>query len=177
MKRKETDGKAFARVAIDHQQALVHAERTSAKATTARVAVERNQTRIGKIDAKLLVGAKRLKHIQPQRTIRQLDVAQDMILTAAKLTAMQLIAFALRLYLPMLPMSPETFVSRVFPIRGRKEIDETNERVIFYENSRAPQVNAALQDACRRLNERDISREGRRIRYAVEADPVASSSG
>ncbi|MEK7247307.1 MAG: hypothetical protein AAB092_02430, partial [Chloroflexota bacterium] len=59
VKRKETGGKAFARVAIDHQQALVHAERTSAKATTARIAVERNQTRIEKIEAKLIVRAKR----------------------------------------------------------------------------------------------------------------------
>jgi hypothetical protein len=44
---------------------------------------------------------------------------------------MQLIAFALRTCLPALP---ETFVPRVFPMRGREEIEPTVERVIFYES-------------------------------------------
>jgi len=59
----------------------------------------------------------------------------------------------------------------VFPISGRKGIEKTVERVIFYENARDPAMNAALQDACRRLNERNIQRNGRRIRYAVETAP------
>lgn len=172
VKNKQTAGKALARVAIEQQQALVHAEKTAAKATAARTALDRNQTRVAKVEHKLAEDAKRIEHIEPQLSIRQLDVAQDMILTAAKLTAMQLITFALRLYLPMLPMSAQTFVSRVFSIRGRKEIEATIERVIFYENPRDPQVNAALRDACRRLNERDIQRDGRRLRYAVEETPV-----
>jgi hypothetical protein len=56
----------------------------------------------------------------------------------------------------------------VFSARGRKEIEPTVEQVIFYENPRDPEVNAALHDACRRLNQRDLKREGRRLHYAVE---------
>ena len=95
-----------------------------------------------------------------------------MILTASKLTTAQRIAFALRIYLPALPMTPDTFISRVFSMHGRKEIEPTIERVIFYENSRDPEVTSALLDACRRLNRRRLMREGRRLRYSVEPAPL-----
>lgn len=171
VKRDQTSGRAFASTAVEHQKALVHAEKTAAQATKANAAVERSTTRVAKLEKTLAEGAMRMQHIEGQRTIRQLDVAQDAILTATKLTAMQLMAFALRVYLTALPMTPETFVTRLFPIRGRKEIENTAERVYFYENPRDPEINAALHDACRRLNERDLQREGRRLRYVVEAAP------
>ena len=120
------------------------------------------------MDAALERTAARRAKLEPRRTIRQLDVAQDTILTAAKLTAAQLISFALREYLPSMPMSPQTFVSRVFGIRGRKELRPTEEHIIFIENPRDPEVNAAVGDACRRLNERKLNRDGRRLRYSVE---------
>ena len=90
-----------------------------------------------------------------------LDTAQDSVLTATKLTALQLISFALRKYLVVQPMTPETFVSRVLTIRGRKEIKSASERIVFYENPRDPEVTAALSDACVRLNQRQLQRDGR----------------
>ena len=161
-------GTTFARIAVEHQHALVRAEETTAAATRARAAVERNQTRATKVEQQIVEVAARQRHLEAQRTIRQLDVAQDRILTATKLTATQLIAFALRTYFTDLPMTPETFVSRVFPVPGRKEIEPTVERIVFYENPRDPEVTAALHDACRRLNHRKLQREGRRLHYAVE---------
>ena len=74
-------------------------------------------------------------------------------------------------------MTPETYVSRVFPVRGRKEIEPTVEHIIFYENPRDPDVNAALHDACRRLNLRNLQREGRRLHYAVEVAPTSGRFG
>ena len=171
--RGKTNGSTFARVAVEHQQALLRAEQTAAAATAARAAAERNQARTAKLEQQLAESAARQKHLEAQRTIRQLDVAQDEILTATKLTATQLIAFALRVYLTALPMTPETFVSRVFPMRGRKEIEPTLERIVFHENPRDPEVNAALHDACRRLNQRNLQRDGRRLRYAVEPAPIS----
>lgn len=169
--RSKTTGKTFARVAVDHQQALLRAEETAAAVTAARAAAERNHTRTAKIEQQLAESAARQMHLEDQRTIRQLDVAQDTILTATKLTATQLIAFALRVYLTARAMTPETFVSRVFPVRGRKEIAPTVERVVFYENPRDPEINEALKDACRRLNQRNLQRDGRQLTYAVEELP------
>ncbi len=172
VKGTQTTGAVFARTAVEHQLALVRAEKTAAKATAARVAVERNQARVAKHEKQIAEGVARQKHLQAQRTIRTLDVAQDTILTATKLTAMQLMTFAMRIYLSVLPMTPETFVTRMFPIRGRKHIEPTVERIYFYENPRDPGINGALHDACRRLNERRLQREGRLLLYAVEAPPT-----
>jgi hypothetical protein len=167
----KTSGKGFARVALEHQQALVRAEAATATATKARRRDEQSQIRTAKLEQQLAEIAVRRRHLEPQRCIRQLDVAQDRILTATKLTAAQLINFALREYVPVMPMTPATFVSRVFPLRGRKVIEQDTEHVIFYENPRDPEVSAALQDACNRLNKRALHRGGRRLRYAVEPAP------
>jgi hypothetical protein len=108
----KTGGKAFARAALDHQQALVHAEKTAQLATTARAALDKNRTRRETVTKRATEIAARRSHLEPQRTIRQLDTTQDTILTATKLTALQLISFAVREYLPTMPMTPQTFLIR-----------------------------------------------------------------
>lgn len=170
----KTAGKTFARIALDHQQALVHLETCTKAATKARAALDNNVTRCAAIEQRAVDTATRRKHIEPQRTIRQLDVAQDTILTATKLTAVQLITFALREYLPVMPMTPHTFLQRILTIRGRKEISPDQEVVVFYENPRDPLINDALRDACVRLNRRSLQRDDRRLRFAVEQRPTAT---
>lgn len=171
MKRGEATGAAFARTAAEHHLALVRAEKAEAAAKKARTAVERSEARTAQLEERLAKGTARQKHIEAQRTIRQVDVAQDKILTAAKLTAAQLIAFVLRVYFTAFPMTPAIFASRVFSMRGRKEIGRDAERVIFFENPRDPEINAALRKACECINERGLTREGRRLTYAVEEPP------
>jgi hypothetical protein len=168
----KTVGKALARVAVEHQQALVRAEACTAAAAKATDAREKNEQRLAALVARIEKTEARVKQLEPQRTIRQLDVAQDTILTAIKLTMAQLIAFALREYLPSMAMVVETFIKRVFSIKGHKEVGRTEERVVFYDNPRDPQVMAALRDACCRLNERGLTRDGRRLRYEVAAAPA-----
>ena len=129
--------------------------------------------RTRKLEQRLGEASEKIRHLEPKSLIRQLDVAQDQILTAAKLTALQLILWVLRNYLTALPMTPETFVSRVFALQGRKEIEPTVERVVFYENPRDPEVTAALKDACDRLNQRKLRRQDRLLLYSVEAPPKA----
>ena len=164
-------GKTFARVALEHQQALVHTETCTRAATKARAALDKNAARRAAIEQRADEIAKRTKHLEPQRTIRQLDVTLDTILTATKLTAVQLITFALREYLSAMPMTPHTFLTRILSIRGRKEISHGQELVVFYENPRDALVNDALRNACARLNWRALHRAGRRLRFAVEPPP------
>jgi len=89
-----------------------------------------------------------------------------------KLTALQVISFALREHLPSLPMTPQTFIQRVLSIRGRKQIDRDQELIVLYENPRDPLVNEALHNACSRLNQSELRREHRRLRFAVEPAPA-----
>lgn len=168
----KTDGKTFARIAVDHQQALVRAEGGGEAATQADDALARNRARTVTIETRQQELVARRARLAPQRTIRQLDVAQDMLLTATKLTAAQRISFALREYLPSMPMTPETFLRRVFTVHGRKELRPGEERVVLYENPRDPLVNEALRDACARLNPRALQRDGRTLRFAVEPPPA-----
>jgi hypothetical protein len=171
--QEKTAGKTFAQTALDHQRALVHAEACTKAATKTRVALEKSVTQRATIEKRIAEIAARRKHLEPQRTIRQLDVAQDTILTATKLTAAQLIAFALREYLPSMPMTPQTFIQRVLSVRGRKEIHRDREIVVLYENSRDPLVTEALRDACDRINRRGLRRDDRRLRFVVEPAPAA----
>jgi len=168
----KTGGKAFSRVALDHQQALVHAEATVKLATKARAALDKNRSRRDTLTERTTEIAARKRHLEPQRTIRQLDTTQDTILTAAKLNALQLISFVVREYLPTMPMTPQTFLQRVLSVRGRKETSPDQELVVFYENIRDPLVNESLRDACERLNRRKLQRDGRRLRFAVEPPPA-----
>ena len=168
----KTGGKTFMRVALDHQQALVHAETTTQLATKASTVLDKNRARRAALDERGGDIAARRHRLESQRTIRQLDTTQDTILTATKLTALQLISFVLREYLPTMPMTPATFVQRVLSVRGRKETSSDRELVVFYENPRDPSVNDALRDACDRLNRRKLERDDRRLSFAVEPPPA-----
>jgi hypothetical protein len=171
----KTGGKAFGRIALDHQQALVHAETCTTTATETRAALNDNAARRATIEQRAADIAARQKRLEPRRTIRQLDVTQDTILTATKLTAAMLISFVLREYLPSMSMTPQTFVQRVLSVHGRKEISRDLELVVFYENPRDPLVNDALSNACERLNRRALLRDDRRLRFVVEQPPTAPS--
>jgi hypothetical protein len=168
----KVNGKAFTRVALDHQRALVHAEACTKAANKAQAALDKNVTQRATIERRAEDIAADKKRLEPQRTIRQLDVTQDTILTAAKLTAAQLISFVLREYLPSMPMTPQTFIQRVLCIHGRKEIGQDHEFVVFYENPRDPLINDALRKACERINRRELRRDDRRLRFAVEPSPA-----
>lgn len=166
--QSKTSGKMFATSALDHQRALVQAESCAKAAAKARAAVEKNNARRAKLETRRDELAARRARLEPQRTIRKLDVAQDAILTATKLTAVQLICFVLREYLGSLAMTPETFIQRVFTIHGRKELRTNEELIVFYENPRDPAINDGLRDACGHLNKRALQRENRTLRFAVE---------
>jgi hypothetical protein len=165
-------GKIFANLALDHQRALVHAEACTKAATKAQAALGKNVARRATLESRAEDIAARKKRLEPQRTIRQLDVNQDTILTAAKLTAAQLISFVLREYLPSMPMTPQTFVQRVLSVRGRKEITHDHELVVLYENPRDPLINEALRKACERISQRNLHRGNRKLRFAVEPLPA-----
>ena len=165
-------GKAFANAAVEHHQALAQAEASSKKLDSALSTLDQTQRKISAGEATLSRQTARQVHLGPRREIRQLDVALDSILTSTKLTCLLLISFVLREYLTTISMSPQTFVSRVLGIPGRRELRPGEDWVIFYENPRDPEVTKALRAACKRLNDRKLERDGRRVSYYVEEAPI-----
>jgi hypothetical protein len=74
----------------------------------------------------------------------------------------------LRRYCPDFAISPQAYASRVFSIRGRKELRSNTEQVIFEENPRDPEVTVMLRAACVILNTRGFERNCRNVQYCVE---------
>jgi len=163
-----TDGKQLGGAAREHREAQTRATTTQQVLEKAEQSHAAQLKRAAELKASLEQLSTKKGKLEPQRTIRQLDVAQDSVLTATKLTVLLLISFILREYLPSMRMTPHTFISRIFSLPGRREVSPDEEWIVFYENPRDPEVNTALADACRRLNSRHLRRNGRSLRYSIE---------
>lgn len=175
IKTGRVQGKQLGRAAIEQQEALHQAE--AAERARQRAETHQRQAEGQRVRLQLRVDEAHLRqaHLQPQRHIRQVDVALDSVLTAAKLTAAMLISFVLREYLAIRPMSPQTFLSRILTVPGRKELRPAEERVVFYENPRDPEINAALASACGELNRRTLRRGGRNLHFEILPRPQSSA--
>jgi hypothetical protein len=164
------DDRAIAVASATHRSAARRTQEAAALENKTRARLEVNNKRAERIDAQQVKDAERRAKIEPRKTIRELDTALDSILTATKLTLSLLIAFVLREYIPEARVSPDTFASRIFGLRGRREVDDEEECIVFYENKRDPEINAAIAIACTRLNERQLIRGGRRLSYVLEPE-------
>lgn len=170
------DGKELGQAAVGHQVALARTESATIANKRAQEKKEKLKTQVEKLTADGERIALAQKKLRPLARIRQLDVEADKILTATKLALLLLATFALREYLPCLAISPRTFLTRVMPLQGRREIGKSDEEVVFYENPRDPEVTVGLRTACESLNKRRLQRDGRSLHYRVEAPPTAAGS-
>lgn len=171
-----TQGKQLGRAAIEQQTALQQTEaaaRAQKRITKARQHHDAQRTRL---ETRVDQAHRRIQHLEPQRQIRRVDVALDSVLTAFKLTAAMLISFVLREYLSSRAMTSLTFLSRVMTVQGRKELRPGEERVIFYENPRDPEINTAIDEACVKLNRRKLTRSGRKLLFETAPAPPAPPS-
>lgn len=168
---KETTWEALGHGLREHQEAEQRDHACGHILKKAEAKEAKDEARRAKVSEELDQITEKKKSLEPQKTVRQLDVALDSVLTATKLAAAFLITFVLREYLDSAAMTAGTFLARILSIRGRREIRSTEERIVFYENPRDPEINAALTTACERLNKRGLQRDGRSLRYCIEAPP------
>lgn len=172
--RGDAKSAKFAKAAAQHYASLTQEESSRKALDKLEKKASGQEARTQKLAASITKAEARVAHIEPQRQIRQLDVALDMILTATKLTALQLILFVIREYLVGYSMTAQTFISRLLTTRGRLIRRDNEEIIVFYENLRDPEMGGALRVAAERLNSRGLAREGRALRYVVEPPPARS---
>lgn len=170
--RGDVESATFAKAAAQHHAALTGEEKSRAVLDRLEKKNSQHEARREKLDASISKAEARVAHLEPQRQIRQLDVALDTILTATKLTALQLIVFVIREYLAGYAMTTMTFIARLLTTRGRLVRRPNEEIVTFYENPRDPEMGDVLRLAVERLNRRCLVRDGRRLRYVVEPPPT-----
>jgi hypothetical protein len=166
------DGKDLGQAAVSHHVALARTEAATIANRKAQAKKEKLEAQIEKLAANRERIQKEQTKLRPLEQIRQLDVEPDKILTATKLALMLLTTFALREYLPCLPMVPRTFFTRAMHLQGRREVNKKDETVVFYENPRDPEITGALRSACESLNKRRLQRDGRTLHYRVEVAPA-----
>ena len=164
----EVGSPAFSEASVAHHAALVATESTGPTASEATQRLEEHRIKREEVLDSIETMSARVAELEPMRTIRQLDVSLDTVLTAAKLAMALLIAFVLREYVPSDRMSTETFLYRLLTTRGRRELTKRRERIVFYANPRDPRINAALAEACDQLNRRGLVRDKRELRFALE---------
>jgi hypothetical protein len=169
---KQTSQEAFEQCLRASQEALRQDAACARALQQAESKEAANEARRTKVTEELKRVTEEQRSFDAQKTIRQLDVALDSVLTAAKLTAAFLIAFVLREYLGFKPMTAAIFVARVLSIRGRRELCPDEERIVFYKNPRDPEINEAIAKACVGLNQRNLQRGGRRLSYTVADEPT-----
>jgi hypothetical protein len=170
--RGDAQSAQFAKAAVQHHASLIQEESSRKVLDRLERKASEHEGRTQKLETSISKAQARVAHIEPQREIRQLDVALDMIITATKLTALQLILFVIREYLIGYRMTALTFTSRLLTTRGRLIRREKEEIIVFYENPRDPERGGALRIAAERLNSRGLAREGRALRYVVEPPPA-----
>ena len=167
--RSKADSTMIANVAVQHHATMIQEERSRKALDRLEQKAVQQEARKQKLEASISKAKARAAHLEPQRKIRQLDVALDTILTATKLTALQLVLFVIREYLVGYSMTPATFIARLLTTRGRLIRRPDQEIILFYENPRDPEMGRALRVAADRLNARGLTRHGRALRYVVES--------
>jgi len=115
---KETNWEAFGQCLRDCGDAYRQDQERAQALRRVEAKEAANESRRVKLTGDLKRVTEKREALESQKTIRQLDVALDSVLTATKLAAAFLIAFVLREYLGSMPMTAATFVARVLSIQG-----------------------------------------------------------
>lgn len=106
--------------------------------------------------------------LQARTEILEADTSKDTLFTSIKITLAMLVQFAIREYFPTRPMELRTFLKRVAMLPGRREKTDTCETIVIYRNPRDQEMMEALENACDRINERNLTKDGCKLLFKLE---------
>lgn len=113
--------------------------------------------------------------LEQRRKIFTVDVELDELMTAYKLTFMNLCRVLMNKYLGM-AMELETLIEAVLTLPGERVVTPTQETVRIYRSPRDERTMKAVEQACERLTARGLVRGERRLRFeVVEKPPIRGS--
>lgn len=117
-------------------------------------------------DAKQQKLAEERSVLERRREIFTVDVELDELLTAFKLTFMNLCCLLMKQYLGTW-MELETLIDAVLTLPGERVITPTTETVRIFRPSRDSRTMAAVERACAALSARGLERNGRALRFEL----------
>lgn len=121
------------------------------------------------------IAAERPKLARHQ-TICTVDVELDQIMTAFKLTFLNLCNKLMACYFGGRTMQIDTLIRAVLTLPGERERTRTDETIRIWRQPRDRKVMPLVEEACRLLTARGLVRHGRRLHYEV-VDPPAMTAG
>jgi len=127
--------------------------------------VEQHQQRLHALEVKQ-------QSQQRQREVFTVDVELDEIMTAYKLTFMNLARHVMDDYLGK-RMELDTLIRAVLTLPGERVRTPTVEIIRVYDQPRDPNTMALVEAACARVNELDLQRGRRKLRFELATGPGA----
>jgi len=109
--------------------------------------------------------------LSSRREILEADVSKDTLLTTLKLTLAMLAHFVVVEYFPHRPMLWATFLSRLALLPGRRETTAEAITTYIQANPRDRELMASLEAACELINQRQLNKGSRTLRFVVEWPP------
>jgi hypothetical protein len=109
--------------------------------------------------------------LDSRREILEADVSKDVLLTTLKLTLAMLAHFVVVEYFPNRPMLWATFLSRLALLPGRRETTTDAITTYIQTNPRDRELMASLEAACEIINQRQLNKGSRTLRFVVEWPP------
>ena len=144
-----------------------------------RLKADRLQQQIGKAerdaaDARLAVAKKgaEIERLADRRQIFTVDVELDEIMTAYKLTFMNLCRVLMDEHLGV-ALEIETLIDAVLSLPGERVLTKSTETVRIYRQARDPRLMSAVERACASLTALGLRRDKRALRFELVADPRA----
>jgi hypothetical protein len=110
---------------------------------------------------------KQKEKLEPRATILEADTDKDVLFTVLKITLAMLMHYVVVEFFKRRKMEWTTFLSRLALLPGRRERTETTETIYIQANDRDKKLMGALDAACREATKRQITHNGRLLRYVL----------
>jgi hypothetical protein len=167
LEAEHTHTRAFASASAELRESSERERELEQRRTTLEAKFSKLTSNAEKQQAQLEKWEEKRQKLESRKEILEADVSQDTLFTTMKLTLAMLVSFFVREYMSR-PISWETFIERIGLLRGRRETTSDTLTIIIYGNRRDPKLMKQLAEACEHINERNLTREGKLLRYAVE---------
>jgi hypothetical protein len=112
-----------------------------------------------------------LERTESQTRIFTVDVALDQVMTALKLTFMNLCAAFMARYLGGAKLQLDTLIRGILTLPGERVRTASTETIRIYRHHRDRELMPLVEEACRLLTARELTRDGRRLRFELVDRP------
>jgi len=107
-----------------------------------------------------------------QQRIFTVDLELDQLMTALRITFMNLCGLLMNRYLPGPSLQLDTLIRGVLTLPGERVRTSKTETIRLFRRGRDAALMERVEEACRRLTAKELQRDGRTLRFELVEPPV-----